>query len=315
MEAKERLPIHLAAEHAAQITYQSYFRRYDHLCGMSGTLIQNFREMRRVYRRWVVAVPTNRRMIREQWPDAVYPTQDAKYDAIVQQVKELTAKGRPILIGTRSVEKSELIAARLRAAGIAHQVLNAKQHEQEALIVAQAGRPGSVTVATNMAGRGTDIILGGNISKEIEAVRNDTNLSMEAKQLRIEEIQAAWRIQHEAVVAAGGLHVVGSERHESLRIDRQLLGRAGRQGDPGSGQFFVSLDDQILEALGPRMQAKLEGIGKSGGAVDWNQYRRWFRIAQKQTERKHYRHRLDMMFYQRNRREKLGDIGADPFVD
>ncbi len=315
VEAKERVPVHLAAEHAAQITYQSYFRRYEHLSGMSGTLIQNFREMRRVYRRWVVAIPTNRPMIRQQWADAVYPTREAKYDAIVRQVKELTAKGRPILIGTRTVEKSEAISERLHAAGVSHQVLNAKQNEQEAMIVAQAGRPACVTVATNMAGRGTDIILGGNVSKEIEAIRNDVGFSDEEKQQRIEAIQAEWRKRHEQVVAAGGLHVIGTERHEALRVDRQLLGRAGRQGDPGSGQFFVALDDQILEALGPRMQAKLEAIGKAGGNVDWNQYRRWFRIAQKITERKHYRQRLDMMFYQRNRREKLHDIGADPFVD
>jgi preprotein translocase subunit SecA len=315
VEAKERVPIHLAAEHAAEVTYQSYFRRYDHLCGMSGTLIQNFREMRRVYRRWVVAVPTNRRMIREQWPDAVLPTREAKYDAIVRQVKELTAKKRPILIGTRSVEKSEAISERLHAAGISHQVLNAKHNEQEALIVSQAGRPACVTVATNMAGRGTDIILGGSVSQEIEAVKNDIGFGDDEKQRRIEEIQIEWRKRHEEVVAAGGLHVIGTERHEALRIDRQLLGRAGRQGDPGSGQFFVALDDQILEALGPRIQAKLEAIGKAGGNVDWNQFRRLFRVAQRRTERKHYRQRLDMMFYQRNRREKLHDIGADPFVD
>ena len=315
VEAKERVPIHFAADHAAQITYQSYFRRYENLCGMSGTLIQNFREMRRVYHRWVVAVPTNRPTIRQQWPDAVLPTTDAKYDAIVRQVAELSAKGRPILIGTRSVEKSEAISDRLRAAGIEHQVLNAKHNEQEALIVSQAGRPGCVTVATNMAGRGTDIILGGNVSKDIETIRADKELGDEEKQRRIEQIQADWRVRHEQVVAGGGLHVIGTDRHESLRIDRQLLGRAGRQGDPGSGQFFVALDDQILEALGPRLQAKLEAIGKAGGDVDWNQYRPWFRFAQRRTERKHYRQRLDMMFYQRNRREKLHDIGADPFVD
>jgi preprotein translocase subunit SecA len=315
VEAKECVPIHLAAEHAAEVTYQSYFRSYDHLCGMSGTLIQNFREIRRVYRRWVVAVPTNRLCIREQWPDAVYPTREAKYNAIVQQVKELTARKRPILIGTRSVEKSEALSELLHAAGISHQVLNAKHNEQEAMIVAQAGRPGCVTVATNMAGRGTDIILGGNVSKEIEAIRNDIGFADDEKQRRIEDIRTEWQKRHEEVVAAGGLHVIGTERHEALRIDRQLLGRAGRQGDPGSGQFFVALDDQILEALGPRMQAKLIALGKAGGDVDWNQFRPWFRVAQRKTERKHYRQRLDMMFYHRNRREKLHDLGADPFVD
>ncbi len=315
VEAKEGVPIHLAADHAAQVTFQSYFRQYDHLSGMSGTLVQNFRELRRVYRRWVVAVPTNRPVIRQQFPDAVYPTEDAKFDAIVKQVAEMQAKGRPVLIGTRSVEKSEAISSRLKTAGVKHQVLNAKHNDQEADIVAQAGRLGAVTVATNMAGRGTDIILGGNISKELEGTRDASNLKEEDKQQFINMLQSHWQQQHDLVVQAGGLHVIGTERHETLRIDRQLLGRAGRQGDPGSGQFFVSLEDKILEALGVEAQEKLEAIGRAGKLADWIVYRPLFRKAQRLTEKKHYRQRLDMMFYHRQRTEQLGDIGADPFVD
>jgi preprotein translocase subunit SecA len=315
VEAKEGVPVHLAADHAAQVTYQSYFRRYEHLSGMSGTLVQNAREVRRVYRRWVVAVPTNRPVIRSLLPDAVFPTEATKFDAIVQEVVRLRALGRPVLIGTRSVEKSEALSARLGAAGVPHQVLNARQNEQEAEIVAQAGRPGAVTVATNMAGRGTDIILGGNIAKEVEAVRESVTLGDDEKRQRIDELRAEWQKRHEAVVAAGGLHVIGTERHEALRIDRQLLGRAGRQGDPGSGQFFVCLEDKLLEALGPARQERLVALGRAGGERDWSLFRPLFVKAQRVTERKHYRQRLDMMFYHRNRREQLGDIGADPFVD
>jgi len=316
VEAKEGMPIHIAADHAAQITYQNYFRIYDHLSGMSGTLVQNSNEMRRVYRRWVVAVPNNREVIREHYPPVVFPTEDAKFDAIVQHVQRMQALGRPVLIGTRSVEKSESISNRLRAIGIEHQVLNAKQNEQEAMIVSQAGRPGRVTVATNMAGRGTDIILGGNIDKEVEEIRNDESLSVEEKQSRIAKLRSEWRERHEQVIAAGGLHVIGAELNEALRIDRQLIGRAGRQGDPGSGQFFVSLEDKLLEALGPAKQAQLAALGQAGGDhVDWDLFRPLFIKAQRRMERRHYRQRLDTLHYHRNRREKLVDIGADPFVD
>ena len=315
VEAKEGVQIQLAADHAAQITFQSYFRRYEHLSGMSGTLLPNFHEVRRVYHRWVVAVPTNRPILREQYPDAVFPTENAKFDAIVEQVRMMQVKGRPVLIGTRSVEKSEALSRRLRAAGIEHQVLNARQNEQEALIIAQAGRLGCVTVSTNMAGRGTDIILGGSIGKLVEAIQSDPLVRDEEKMRQVVELQAEWKKNHELVVAAGGLHVIGSERHEAQRIDRQLIGRAGRQGDPGSGQFFVSLEDKLLEALGPDRQEDLAELIVDGVERDWNRYRPLFIEAQKRLERQHYRQRLDMMFFHRNRREQLGDIGADPFVD
>ena len=279
VEAKEQVPIHVAADHAASITYQSYFRQYEKLAGMTGTVVQNSKEIRRVYKLRVVPVPTNKPIMRTRMPDVVFPTEAQKFDAIVRQVKQMRDAGRPVLIGTRSVEKSEALADRLTKLGIPHRVLNAKQDKEEAQIVAQAGQAGMVTVATNMAGRGTDIKLGPGVAQ------------------------------------AGGLHVVGTERHEAIRIDRQLLGRAGRQGDPGSGQMFLSMEDKILEALGPERFHRLRDMGRAGGTGDWNMYRKLFVIAQKKTERKHYRQRLDLMHYERQRKELLGDLGADPFVD
>jgi preprotein translocase subunit SecA len=279
VEAKEQVPIHVAADHAASITYQSYFRHYEKLAGMTGTVVQNSKEIRRVYKLRVVQIPTNMPIMRTRAPDLVFATEGEKFDAIVQQVKAMREAGRPVLLGTRSVEKSEAVAKRLTALGIPHRVLNAKQDKEEAQIVSQAGQPGMVTVATNMAGRGTDIKLG------------------------------------PGVADAGGLHVIATERHEAIRIDRQLLGRAGRQGDPGSGQLFLSMQDKILEALGPERFERLKELGKAGGNRDWNQFRRLFVISQKRTERKHYRQRLDLMHYERQRKELLTDLGADPFVD
>jgi preprotein translocase subunit SecA len=279
VEAKERVPITLAADHAAQITFQSYFRLYKKLCGMTGTAAQNWLELRRVYKRWVVCVPTNRPVIRQQWPDRVFPTEEAKFDAVVAEVLRLRAQGRPILIGTRSVEKSEKLSAKLRAAGVEHAVLNAKQHEQEARLVAEAGQAGRVMIATNMAGRGTDIKLGPGVAE------------------------------------AGGLHVLGTERHEARRIDRQLAGRAGRQGDPGSCQFFLALDDELLEGLGPHRRAALQELGQRGSNGNWQRYRNAFLKAQRRLERRHRRQRVDLMLYERQRQEILKDLGADPYVD
>jgi preprotein translocase subunit SecA len=279
VEAKENVTITLPAPHAAQITFQSYFKLYKKLAGMTGTIAQNWREMRRVYKRRVVCVPTNRPVIREHWPDRVFPTESAKFDAVAEEVGKLQALGRPVLIGTRSVERSEMLSQRLKARGIDHQVLNAKEHEREAEIVAQAGQPGRVTIATNMAGRGTDIKLGPGVAE------------------------------------AGGLHVLGTERHEAIRIDRQLAGRAGRQGDRGTSQFYLSLEDEILEALGPERQEELQTLGQQGGEVDWKQFAPRFTKAQSRTERRHYKQRVDLMIYERQRQEVLKDLGADPFVD
>jgi preprotein translocase subunit SecA len=246
---------------------------------MSGTLMPNFWEMRKVYRRWVTKIPTNRPIIRETYPDKVFPTEDAKFAAVVEQVQQMVRDGRPVLIGTRTVDKSERLSKLLTAVGIEHRVLNARQDKSEAEIVSQAGQPGRVTVATNMAGRGTDIKLGSGVAQ------------------------------------AGGLHVIGTERHEAERIDRQLAGRAGRQGDPGSSQFFLSLEDQLLEGLGAAKQHALANLGRSGASRPWQMFRRLFRKAQKRLEKKHRRQRLDLMNYDKHRQEMLQDLGADPYVD
>lgn len=279
VEAKEGVPINMQSDHAAQITYQNFYRLYKKLAGMSGTLMPNFWEMRKVYRRWVTKVPTNRPVVRSQDADAVYPTEQAKFEAVVEQIREMNAIGRPVLVGTRSVDKSERLSAMLTTLGIEHQVLNARQDANEAEIVAQAGQRGRVTVATNMAGRGTDIKLG------------------------------------VGVADLGGLHVIGTERHEAARIDRQLAGRSGRQGDPGSALFYVCLEDQLLEGLGAGKQSSLDTLGKSGSSRPWSFYRRLFRIAQRRLERKHYKQRLDLMNYDKQRQEMLQDLGADPYVD
>ncbi|QDU19659.1 preprotein translocase subunit SecA [Urbifossiella limnaea] len=279
VEAKEKVQINMPSDHAAQITFQNFYRLYTKLAGMSGTLLPNFWELRKVYRRWTSKVPTNRPTMRQVIPDQVYPTEDAKFDAVVRKTQEMLKTHRPVLIGTRTVEASKKLSAKLTAVGVRHRVLNAEQNEGEAEVVAAAGQPDTVTVATNMAGRGTDIKLG------------------------------------EGVAEAGGLHVIGTERHEAERIDRQLQGRAGRQGDPGSAQFMLSLEDQLLEGLGSAKQRELNELGKAGGNRDWNQYAPLFRLAQQRIERKHYRQRLDLMNYDKHRQEMLQDIGADPYVD
>lgn len=279
IEAKENVQITVQSDHAAQITYQNFYKLYTKLAGMSGTLMPNFWEIRKVYRRWVTKIPTNRPIMRVQYPDRIFPTDDAKFAAVVEQVQEMLKVGRPVLIGTRTVDKSERLSKLLTAVGIDHRVLNARQDKNEAEIVSQAGQMGRVTVATNMAGRGTDIKLG------------------------------------KGVAEAGGLHVIGTERHEAERIDRQLAGRAGRQGDPGSAQFFLSLEDQLLEGLGVARQQSLKKLGRSGTSRPWQVYRRLFRQSQLRLEKKHRRQRLDLMNYDKQRQEMLQDLGADPYVD
>lgn len=324
VEAKEGVQITYANEHAAQITFQSYFRLYTKLSGMTGTAAQNFWELRRVYKIWVVCVPTNRPSKRIHMPDQVFPTEDAKFEAVARAVVDLHHQGRPVLIGTRSVDKSEALSAKLTAAGIAHQVLNAKPEHtaREAEIVAQAGRKGAVTIATNMAGRGTDILLGGNAEalawarlKDQFAARHD--VPPEVWKQAVDEIAAREGLseEHRQVVSAGGLHVLGTERHEARRIDRQLEGRSARQGDPGSCQFFLALDDELLEGLGPRRQNSLKARGQRGGDGNWEGYRPTFLKAQSRVERRHFRQRVDLMIYERNRQEILKDLGADPYVD
>ncbi len=279
VEVKENVPVTFASDHAAQVTFQNYFRLYRKLSGMTGTATPNWWEVRRVYKIWVVPVPTNRPVIRQEWPDRVFPTMDAKFAAVVKEVSRLQEQGRPVLIGTRSVNKSEKLSRLLQEAGIDHQVLNAKQPEREAPIIAEAGQFGQVTIATNMAGRGTDIKL------------------------------------PREVVQAGGLHVLGTERHDARRIDRQLAGRAARQGDPGSCQFFLALDDELLEGLGPKRRQKLQALGESGRSRNWQRFLPLFRRAQRRIERRHRRERVDLLVYEKHRQEILKDLGADPYVD
>jgi preprotein translocase subunit SecA len=323
VEAKEAVQITKASDHAAQITFQRYFRLYKKLAGMTGTAGNSW-EMRRVYKIWVVRVPTNRPVIRKYLPDRVYPHEDAKFDAVSEEVVRLHNIGRPVLIGTRSVEKSEKLSQRLRKAGVEHQVLNAKPEniDREAEIVAQAGRYATVTIATNMAGRGTDIILGGNPEYMAMARLKDrypTRLDVpeDLWKQTVTEIEAVEQMKDQGrrVAALGGLHVLGTERHDAKRIDRQLSGRAARQGDPGSCQFFLGLDDELLEGLGQVRQEVLGERGRRGGSGNWNRYLPEFFRAQRRVERRHYRQRVDLMIYEKQRQEILKDLGADPYVD
>jgi preprotein translocase subunit SecA len=279
VQAKEGVAVGKGSDHAAQITFQSYFRFYHKLAGMTGTAAQNWWELWRVYGLWVVPVPTNRLVCRQHLPDRVFPTEDAKFTAVVEEVTRFNAQGRPVLIGTKSVESSEKLSRWFQDAGIEHQVLNARYHEQEAEIVAQAGQAGRVTIATNMAGRGTDIKLGPGVAE------------------------------------LGGLHVLGTERHESLRIDRQLMGRSGRQGDPGSCQFVLSLEDKLLEGLGWIWYEELGKLGRKLTSANWQKFLKFFVRAQRRYEKLHYRQRMDLLHYTRNRGELMDALAADPNVD
>jgi preprotein translocase subunit SecA len=255
IEAKEGVRVQRENITLARITFQNYFRLYEKLGGMTGTAMTELDEFRRIYNLDVVPIPTHRPMIRQDMSDYVFKSEDAKLNAVVSEIKELNATGRPVLVGTVSIEKSELLAARLARAGVHHDVLNAKQHEREANIIAQAGRPGAVTIATNMAGRGVDILLGGNPSGLADDFLKQqgvdrTTATPEQIEATTREAEAICARDKELVVGLGGLHILGTERHEARRIDNQLRGRAGRQGDPGSSRFFVSLEDDLMKRFG-----------------------------------------------------------------
>ncbi len=239
IEAKEGVKIQGENQTVASITYQNYFRLYEKLAGMTGTADTEAFEFQQIYGLETVVIPTNRPMIRDDRTDVMFETEQYKFDAIIEDIKDCVARQQPVLVGTVSIEKSELLSKELKKAGIPHNVLNAKFHAQEAEIVANAGYPGAVTIATNMAGRGTDIVLGGNWKAEIDKLENPTPEQIEA-------IKSAWQQRHDIVMQAGGLHIIGTERHESRRIDNQLRGRSGRQGDPGSSRFYLSLDDALM---------------------------------------------------------------------
>jgi preprotein translocase subunit SecA len=240
VEAKEGVPVQRENQTLASVTFQNLFRMYGKLAGMTGTADTEAFEFQSIYGLEVIVIPTHRPMVRVDHPDLVFLTREAKFKAVIEDIRECNTRQQPVLVGTTSIEISELLSNALREAGIAHEVLNAKQHEREAQIVAQAGRPGAVTIATNMAGRGTDIVLGGSWEAELAA------LGEEVGPAERERLKAEWQQRHEAVKAAGGLHIIGTERHESRRIDNQLRGRSGRQGDPGSSRFFLSLEDNLM---------------------------------------------------------------------
>ena len=290
VEAKEGVKIQQENQTMASITFQNYFRMYKKLAGMTGTADTEAYEFQDIYGLETVVVPTHRKMIRQDAQDKVFRTTEEKYQAIVDDVKDCVKRGQPVLVGTTSIEISELLSNRLTKEGIAHNVLNAKQHEREAQVVLEAGRPGAVTIATNMAGRGTDIVLGGGINKHIDEIRADETLSPEEKEKRIEALKADWQKLHDAVVAAGGLRIIGSERHESRRIDNQLRGRSGRQGDPGSSVFYLSMEDQLLRIFGgDRMKAIADRLKlEHGVAIESKMLSRMIESAQRKVEGRNY---------------------------
>ncbi len=259
IEAKEGCEVRAENQTLASITFQNYFRMYKKLAGMTGTADTEAYEFQQIYGLRTVVLPTNKPMIRKDLPDLIYLTEEQKYKAIIEDIKKTVATGAPVLVGTISIENSEKLSAMLNALNIPHQVLNAKFHEQEAHIVAQAGRPGTVTIATNMAGRGTDIVLGGNLQADLAAL-GDSPAPAE-----VERVKKEWQERHDAVLKSGGLHIIGSERHESRRIDNQLRGRAGRQGDPGSSRFYLSMDDNLMKLFGSE---KLKNFMKRMGMED-----------------------------------------------
>ncbi|PJC02987.1 MAG: preprotein translocase subunit SecA, partial [Gallionellales bacterium CG_4_9_14_0_8_um_filter_59_50] len=246
VEAKEGVTIQKENQTLASITFQNYFRMYEKLSGMTGTADTEAFEFQSIYGLETVIVPPNRPTIRSDLMDKVFLTAQEKYTAVIADIRDCHERGQPVLVGTTSIETSELLSGLLEKVKLPHRVLNAKQHAHEAEIVAQAGRPGMITIATNMAGRGTDIVLGGNVEKPIELVRMDESLDAASREQRIAELRSAWQPVHQQVIASGGLHIIGTERHESRRVDNQLRGRSGRQGDPGSSRFYLSLEDPLL---------------------------------------------------------------------
>jgi preprotein translocase subunit SecA len=266
VEAKEGVAIQAENQTLASITFQNYFRLYGNLAGMTGTADTEAYEFQEIYGLETVVIPPNRISSRDDQLDRVYKTTREKYEAAIKDIRECHERGQPVLVGTTSIENSEIIAQMLEKEGLPHQVLNAKQHAREADIVAQAGRKKMITIATNMAGRGTDIVLGGSMEKAIEALEGDDALDPAAKQKRIDEVRSQWLIEHEQVKALGGLRIIATERHESRRIDNQLRGRSGRQGDPGSSRFYLSLDDALMRIFaGDRVKAIMDRLKMPDG--------------------------------------------------
>lgn len=299
VEAKENVAIQRENQTLASITFQNYFRLYQKLSGMTGTADTEAYEFQQIYGLETVIIPTNRPMVRKDHLDLVYKTSQEKNAAIVADIRACRERGQPVLVGTTSIESSELLSQLLQREGLSHEVLNAKQHAREADIITQAGRPGAVTIATNMAGRGTDIVLGGNPEPEIAALEADETLSPEQKPQRIAELRQAWQQRHDAVLAAGGLHIIGTERHESRRIDNQLRGRAGRQGDPGSSRFYLSLEDPLLRIFASdRVAAIMDKLKMpEGEAIEHTWVTRSIENAQRKVEGRNFDIRKQLLEY------------------
>ncbi|MCL7420431.1 MAG: preprotein translocase subunit SecA [Methylobacter sp.] len=295
IEAKEHVTIQNENQTLASITFQNYFRLYHKLSGMTGTADTEAFELNKIYGLEVVVVPTHRPMIRKDLGDLVYLTAREKYIAVAQDIKSCVERGQPVLVGTTSIENSERLSALLKQQGIKHEVLNAKQHEREAHIVAQAGLPRAVTIATNMAGRGTDIVLGGNLEAELAALGEDAAEEEKEK----EKARGAWLDRHEQVIASGGLHVIGSERHESRRIDNQLRGRSGRQGDPGSTRFYLSLEDDLMRIFASeRVASLMQKLGMGDGeAIEHPWVTRSIENAQRKVEGRNFDIRKEILAY------------------
>lgn len=299
VEAKEGVTIQAENQTMASITFQNYFRLYGKLAGMTGTADTEAYEFQEIYGLETMVIPPNRPSKRDDQLDRVYKTTREKYEAAIRDIRECYERGQPVLVGTTSIENSEIIDELLNKENLPHQVLNAKQHEREADIVAQAGRPGMITIATNMAGRGTDIVLGGNIEKQVTAVEADESLSEAERQQRIEQMRADWKIEHDKVSALGGLRIIATERHESRRIDNQLRGRSGRQGDPGSSRFYLSLDDALMRIFaGDRVRAIMDRLKMPDGeAIEAGIVTRSIEGAQRKVEARNFDIRKQLLEY------------------
>jgi len=299
VEAKEGVKIQSENQTLASITFQNYFRMYGKLGGMTGTADTEAYEFQEIYNLETVIVPPNKPTARKDELDLVYKTDKEKFDAVIQDIRDCHERGQPVLVGTTSIENSELISEKLKKVNLPHQVLNAKQHAKEAEIVAQAGRPGVITIATNMAGRGTDIVLGGNVEKQVQVLEADTELPEADKAARIKQLHDEWQGLHDQVKAAGGLRIIATERHESRRIDNQLRGRSGRQGDPGSSRFYLSLEDSLMRIFaGDRVRAIMDRLKMpEGEAIEAGIVSRSIESAQRKVEARNFDVRKQLLEY------------------
>ena len=328
VEAKEGVEIQAENQTLASITFQNYFRLYTKLGGMTGTADTEAYEFQEIYGLETVVIPPNRPSKRDDQLDRVYKTTPEKYMAAIADIRECYERGQPVLVGTTSIENSEIIDELLKKENLPHQVLNAKQHEREADIIAQAGRPGMITIATNMAGRGTDIVLGGNIEKQIAAIESDESLSESERASKVEALRAEWKLEHDKVTELGGLRIIATERHESRRIDNQLRGRAGRQGDKGSSRFYLSLDDQLMRIFaGDRVKAIMERLKMPDGeAIEAGIVTRSIESAQRKVEARNFDMRKQLLEYDdvandqrkviyQQRNEILDSADLSPMID